>query len=254
MKLVISASAVILTAGLASATPIVYGNFAGTNVNFNGVNEDNSEGLGGTTVGLFNSPTVSGNALTFTAMTFSAAATGAGGVDITDGTLRFSLQSSAGLSQFTIVENGDRTLAGLGAGTPAAAGTSVSVGMALFITITEVNGVALLTPISVNSQGLFNGSGTNGSNFDLSTGQQIAQIWGGGATINIAAIAAANGITGIVTGANVALDNTLVAISQNGTTAFIKKKELNGVTIIVPTPGAAALLGIGGILAGRRRR
>lgn len=249
----ISAAAVILTAGSAMAT-ISYGNFAGTNVNFVNVREDNTEGPGNTTAGLFNSPTVVGNALTFTAMTFSAAASGANGIDITDGTLRFGMQSSSGIGQFTIVENGDRTLAGAGAGTPAAAGTTASVGLALFVEITWVDGVQLTAPIPLSTQGTFNGSGPNGSNFDLSTGTQIAQIWNGGATINVAALAAANGITGVVTGVNVILDNTLVATSQAGTSSFIKKKQLNGVTIIVPTPGSAALLGLGGLLAARRRR
>jgi hypothetical protein len=250
MKMSLAAVAVVLTAGTVFATPINYGNFAGTNVNFLNVNEDNSEGPGGTTVGLFNSPTVVGNALTFSAMTFSASATGAGGVDVTDGTLRFTLQSGAGLGQFSIFENGDRTLVGAGSGSPGAAGTTANVGLALFITITEVNGVTLGAPISTNIAGVFSGGGS----YNLGSGTQIASIWSGGATIDLAAILAANNISGIVTRANVILDNTLAVTSQAGTSAFIKKKELNGVTIIVPTPGAAALLGLGGLMATRRRR
>ncbi|MCU0688579.1 MAG: hypothetical protein MUE97_02400, partial [Phycisphaerales bacterium] len=117
-------------------------------------------------------------------------------------------------------------------------------------TITEVNGVTLGAPISTNIAGVFSGGGS----YNLGSGTQIASIWSGGATIDLAAILAANNISGIVTRANVILDNTLAVTSQAGTSAFIKKKELNGVTIIVPTPGAAALLGLGGLMATRRRR
>jgi hypothetical protein len=53
----------------------------------------------------------------------------------------------------------------------------------------------------------------------------------------------------------VVIDNQLVAVSEAGTVAFIKKKEIGGVAItVVPSPASLALVGLGGLVAARRRR
>jgi uncharacterized protein (TIGR03382 family) len=52
----------------------------------------------------------------------------------------------------------------------------------------------------------------------------------------------------------IVLNNNLIAISNGqGSVAFIEKK-VAGIIITVPTPGSLALMGLGGLVAMRRRR
>jgi hypothetical protein len=80
-------------------------------------------------------------------------------------------------------------------------------------------------------------------------------LWNGGANININAHLAANGFTGQATKVRVVIDNQLIAESELGTISYIKKKEIGGVAItVVPAPASLALVGLGGLVVGRRRR
>ena len=59
-----------------------------------------------------------------------------------------------------------------------------------------------------------------------------------------------NGVTKI----SVVFDNTLVALSESGTSSFIGKKDVGGVGItVIPEPATIGLLTLGGVcLLGRR--
>ncbi len=244
-KLFVGAALVAGAAGSAFATPINYGNFSGVTVDWLQVTEDSTTDP----TPLFGTPTISGDSLNFNPVSFGSTAAN-GSSDLTDGTLTSMIVARPGFSipaiQFT--ENGDYTLAGNGG-----AGTSASVNLSVFVWVTEVNDVAI-TPISFSVNGTFNpSSGT----FDLFNDGPTFGIrtWNGGAVADVDAFLASHSIAGHATEITVTIDNALVTTSQAGTLAFIKKKQIGGVAItVVPTPGAIALMGVGMLAAGRRRR
>lgn len=233
------------TAGSALATPINYGNFNGVTVDWLQVTEDSATDP----TPLFGTPTITGDSLNFNPVSFGSTASN-GSADITDGTLTSMIVARPGytIPAIQFVENGDYTLAGTGG-----VGTSASVNLAVFVWVTEVNGAAI-TPVSFNVSGTFNpSSGT----FDLFNDGPTFGIrtWNGGAYADIDAFLASQSISGSATKVTVTIDNSLVTTSQPGTLAFIKKKQIGGVAItVVPTPGAAALMGLGALVATRRRR
>jgi hypothetical protein len=83
--------------------------------------------------------------------------------------------------------------------------------------------------------------------------------WSGSVTIDLNAILTANSqpFTFGATRVDINLDNSLGALSQPNTSAFIAKKNANGITITVnipePTGGLMALLA-GGLVSAWRRR
>ncbi|MFO0832639.1 MAG: hypothetical protein U0637_12460 [Phycisphaerales bacterium] len=232
-------------AGSVLATPINYGDFAGVSVDWLQVTEDSATDP----TPLFGTPTISGDSLNFNPVSFGSTASN-GSSDLTDGTLTSMIAARPGFTipaiQFN--ESGDYTLAGVGG-----AGTSASVNLAVFVWVLEVNNTAI-TPVSFAVNGTFNpSSGT----FDLANDGPTFGIrtWNGGAMADINAFLASQNIAGGATKVTVTIDNSLVTTSQAGTLAFIKKKQIGGVAItVVPTPGAAALMGLGALVATRRRR
>lgn len=59
--------------------------------------------------------------------------------------------------------------------------------------------------------------------------------------------------TGLATEVDFTLDNTLLAISEAGSTAFIAKKETDGLRVTsVPEPATMLLFGFGGLLLRRK--
>lgn len=77
-------------------------------------------------------------------------------------------------------------------------------------------------------------------------------LWNGTAVINLAAIIGPDW-----TRLRLVFTNTLQATSQAGSSALIDKKVVQGPSIfvdILPTPGSATILAMGGMLAARRRR
>ncbi len=227
-----------------------YGNFAGTTVNFIGVSESSVT----ESIPLYHDPIVAGNTLDFNPQNFGAFASGAGGIDLTDGQLSLKMVATNGYSIPTIHfwETGDFTLAGAGG-----ASTWVDVSARFYINITKVDG-ASITPINITNY--MNFSPVASGTFTLPGNPGVLNPWGGSITFDInAALAAANqpyslGATEVQFG----LDNALLALSEAGTVAFIAKKDFQGsvgIEVIVPEPSILALTLCGaGLLISRRSK
>ena len=210
---------------------------------------------------LFGAPGVFGDTLDFDPVGFGASTTG-GGVDITDGNLAFMVKAKPGnsIDNIQFVERGDTTLAGFGTDT-----TFSSVTMHGVLNISEVdfapiNSISL--PIAITN---FSPSGgTYGLGTDGGGGPLFASLWSGSLLVDLTtanpAVAAAFANQGIVptlgvTKISVNFDNTLVAISQAGTSATIAKKD-NGIIITtnIPEPTSCLIAAFGLALCGLAAR
>ena len=232
-----------------SAAPINYGNFNGTNVMYLGVTEDSSTDP----TPLFGPPTVTNDSLSFNPVSFGATATGAGGVDITDGSLKSTIMTvgSKRIHKVSFAEAGDYTFAG-STGTTA---TAASVGAGFFLQVIELDGVGV-APIAINGNMAFTPSG---GTFDfVNDPHGPAAIWNGTVNFDIDAALAAQNITGQATKILLSLDNTLLATSEAGTASIIKKKTFDGVSIIVdtnvPEPASMAFVALAGTALLIRRK
>lgn len=246
------------------AAPISYvGPFVGNTVIYDNVRE--AANSAGDVAPLFGPPNVSGDSLDFDPVGFGASTIG-GGADITDGNLAFVVMAKPGnaIQNIKIQEFGDTTLTGLGDDT-----TFSAVRMHGILKISEVDFVGINTismPISITN------FGPSGGDYGLATdaggGPLFSTGWSGSTLVDLttanpvvaAALAARNIVPTLgVTRISVNFDNTLVAISQAGTSALIAKKDTNGVIITtnIPEP-TTCLLGLFGValcgLAARRSR
>ena len=243
--LVLCAGVVAACGSTALATPINHGNRVGATVDFLNITEDSTTDV--VPPALFGSPTAVVDSLVFNPVSFGSFSAG-GAFDITDGTLTTEIDARPGFNIpfVNITEKGDYTLAG--AGSP---GTWCSVSMAAFITVYEVDGSAI-TPFTVSFTGTFS---PNSGFYSLPANAGNAVIWNGGLNVNMDSVVAGAGFTGgHATRIQLTLDNQLITFSEAGTVAHIKKKEIGGVIITVPAPGALGLVGLGGLIATRRRR
>jgi hypothetical protein len=243
----------LLSAGVdVQAAPINYGDFMGNTVTYVDVTEDSNSG---DTPPLFGPPTVSGDSLDFDPVGFDANATGAGGVDVTDGNLNFMVVAKPGfgIENLSLSEAGDTTLAGFGG-----LGTFTAVTADGVLNISMVDGVGI-NVISVPFALTFVPSG---GTFDLASdgggGPLFHTFWSGGVVIDIDSILLANNIS-FNRGASkisVNLDNTLTALSEDGTFSLIAKKDFGGLSITtnIPEPTTFALVGLAvlGLAAARR--
>jgi hypothetical protein len=246
LTLSVLAALPVLFAGLrADAAPINYGNYSGTNVNFENVTEDSATDP----TPLYGAPTVSGDALVFSPTAeFSARSTlGAPAVDITDGKLNvtFTSKGSTPLGQLVISEQGDRTL--IGALPTSNAGQSIGAAVFVTVLVSEVNGVSV-APYTVSGNLVF----TPKSSWSLASGDAAtAATFTGTLTLDL----------GNATKATLAADNTLVAFSDASSISFIAKKQFEigfipPVGNPVPEPASLAVVGLGvlPLLLKRRRR
>lgn len=255
---VVAAVAVFLVVAIASsgwAAPINYGNFSGNTVDFLNVTEDANSA--GDAPPLFGQPTVAGDSIDFDPVGFSASASGAAGIDVTDGNLSFTIMAKQGyaVDVFSLSEAGDTTLAGFGTD-----GTFTSVTAIGVLNVLEVDGVGI-APIAVPFSLNFTPSGgTFGLASDGGGGPLFSAGWSGSLTKNVKQILIDNNIAHSLgaTKVSINLDNTLTAISEAGTFSLIAKKDFGGVsvTVNIPEPATWILVSLCGVMAavsGRRR-
>jgi hypothetical protein len=227
------------------AAQMNYGSHMGTHVTYVNVTEDSGEDE---PLVLFGPPTVTGNSMDFNPTGFDAESEGVD-ADITDSNLVFMVTSKSGsrISSITLNEAGDTTLSGnVAVGSMSTASAVFASGV---LDIHEVN-FSGIDHISVPFSFTFNPSG--GTYFlgtDGGGGPTFQTEWTGSVTLDIDAILTANGFVippgaidpdGGATKISIDMDDTLVAVSQDGTESRIAKKDF-GVNIIrsnVPTePG-----------------
>lgn len=241
--------AVFVTAPTASAIPVNYGNFNGSSVVFQDILEDSITDP----TPLYGAPSIMGDQLSFSPTSFGSYAN-SGSADIVDGLLQGKISATPGnyLESFSFSEFGDYTLVGNGTDS-----TSAKIGQIFFVTVTEVDGVALGT----NSFTLVgNASVTSDGDFFLPDDAGIAVPWFGSSFIDIAGGLAARkaefpGVYGdLVTGIEFVSNNTLATTSESGTAAFIQKKDVSIDIVTAPEPASLSLLGLGAGFLLRRRR
>jgi hypothetical protein len=234
---------------------INYGDFSGNNVDFIDVTESSQDPLP-----LYGSPTVSGDALSFSPQQFSASSASSVPVsDTTDGQLTFMVMAKNGqaITDISFEEGGALNVTGLAAATD---DTYVDVSAVGFITVTEVDGVGV-NPLAIPINLLFNfGVGGNGTWRRDSEGAVNGFRWTGDEQIDItqALINAGRNVQFGATKLNINLDNILFAQSEPVGSAFIDKKLFLkiGTTIPIPEPGCLILAGCGavGLAVTLRRR
>lgn len=176
---------------------------------------------GGSDNGLFGSPLVVNDSFIFFPQNFRAQSVNGGAAVVSD-RLTVTLEAFQGFTfdQVHIQEFGDYGVQN---------GGSVSANIGMFVT--DLNNFRVATDnatFSTNVDAL--------SNWNLQA-STILSSW----------IPPTNKI-------QIVVNNNLIAISNGqGSVAFIEKK-VAGVRITVPTPGSLALIGLGGLVATRRRR
>jgi hypothetical protein len=184
---------------------------------------------GGSNLGLFGNPTLGGggNLLVFNPTGFTASASG-GSAQTTTDQLQVRLTAFPGqqFTQIRISELGNFALTGVGAG-------SVSASGAMFITDMVNSRPTQFSTMSMTP--------TFPITVVPSTGTYSGQV-----IINLANI----GVPW--TDITLQFTNTLQATSSGQSAASITKSRVE--IEIVPTPGAASVLCLGGMLAARRRR
>jgi hypothetical protein len=224
---------ILLSQFTSLATPINYGNFPGTTVEYLDVTEESGTDL----TPLYGAPSVSGDSLIFTPVLFTSSSAGAAGADITDGTLGLTIQANPGESVpvVEVTEAGDYTLTGIQ--NDALAGAQATY----FLDIEEVDGVS----INIIQVGAVMTFAPSGGTYYLSVdGAGVAVPWSGSVSIDIeqALIDANIPFTVGATRVTIVADNTLTTLSQDGTSASISKSN---VTITVPEPDSLVLILLG---------
>lgn len=214
---------------------MVYGNFAAADVMFLGVQETSSFG---DPEPLFGAPTgVAANSLLFTPTTFSASAAGNLGYDETGSQLQATIMATnlslPYIQKVILMEFGDTFLSGVGT---AATGTFAS--MSGFVTVLETSsGACVGASCILGFTGVFTPSDLLGLPANVGTTN-----WSGAATIDVAASFPT------ATKVQVSWDNDLYAYSETGTSALIQKKVGTKISVVVPEPATALLVG-GGLFA-----
>lgn len=241
-----------VAAGRAHAAMTSFGDFTGTTVKYiNFAEESVTDPLP-----LFGPPVISGDVLDFSSVTFGSFAAG-GLADTTTSKLTTQIEALAGhaLGALDIVETGDFELLGLGGVL-----TSATVGAVVEVEIVEVDGAAI-TPVMEVFSVDFTPSNGGWNLAQDGPGPLVEGLWSGSGHLDLGVLLLSKGITFSLgaTRVNVALTNQLTTSSENGTAAFIAKKDI-GATIeasSVPEP-SAIVLGVSAVIAfamlARRRK
>ncbi len=224
----------------ADAGLILYGDFAGSTVDYLNVNESSDTDPGP----LFGAPTVTGDSLTFNNMSFSSSAAGMGGADISTGILNTTIDAHDGnaIHALSFRESGSYTLSGL------INDAFAAVAAAVIINVLEVDGMAV-DPIGINTLMMYTPSG---GSFSIGEDGAGSNLWEGMLDLNLDALLSSRGVTGSATRLSLTITNTLSAASMAETAASISKKSLS--IRVVPAPPTALLLLLGAAGSRRRRR
>jgi hypothetical protein len=237
----------IFIPSLGMADTIFYGNKIGTTMKFLDIQETALSA--GDTAPLFGSPTLSGDSLIFSHMSFSSSANN-GASDITDGKLDTTIEAKDNpgfyIDQIRFREFGDTTLAGTGS-----SATRSSVAGNIYVTVLDVDQGSLPFPEVITIPM----AASEGGAWTLAGGQLTGHQWNGTLDLNLSGILQERGINAHARLICLTLENTLTTSSEIGTSAFIAKK-LEGLSVtpmLVPEPGSLSLLLLGGLLFRRRR-
>ncbi len=247
----------ISTTSQADFEQIDWHDFIGTNVQFLGITESSAtdtldidgDGILGNNDGLYGRPTISGDSLLFTDLDFFSSSSGIAS-DITDGKLEGTIQGKPNsyVDKIRFEEWGDVSLSGF---TPSNAYAAVANNF--FLTITEIDNYALLDPIVLQFAMVI--SPSDGDWLLTDDGFFTGRQWSGELIIDITQELRKLGINGYATNCYFAMDNTLTTQSMEGTSAYIAKKQTDGLKVtveIVPEPATLALLALGGLLLRKR--
>ena len=231
-------ASIAIDAGASTMFSTNYGDFSGTSVTYRDVNESS----GTDAFALYGAPAVVGNTLNFSP-DFTAYAAGAGGSDTTDGQLGFDVYADSGnfIDELSFSERGDFLLSGFSGDAYA------SVSANFFITIYEVDGVELTQSLVLPGVEMTFTPNVAGE-FLLSSvgGPSYGDVWAGDMTVDIKSLLSDNDIAfnNGATRLHLELNNTLVALSQDGTQAFIAKKGFHTFSVtVIPEPASVGLLG-----------
>lgn len=240
----------LVAAPAAHGATINYGNFnvPPAGISFNNVTESS----GTDPVPLYGPPDPFVVGLDFDPTSFVATANG-GASDVTDGQLNFTIaglvnqNGYVGIDVVNLFEAGDFSLAGSGT-----AATQALAGAIIRATVTQINGLPV-SPINLAPANASVG-------FNLVANPGIVQPWSLGIGYNITNQLAPGQLA---TRVEISIDNSLIALSQAGSLAFIAKKDfrinLTPETVgqpFVPEPGTLLLAGLASVigLAWRRSR
>lgn len=214
-----------------------YGDFIGDTVNYINVTESSETDANA----LYNAPSISSDTITFNP-DFTSYSSGAAGSDTTDGKLSFVINSHSGnfINKLKFSEAGDVSLTGFS--NDAYADVSAN----FIVTVSAVDGNPI-NPVTGTTSMTFSPS-ADGS-FQLSNlgGPGYNSGWTGSMEIDLDGLLTSFGVPFIngATQVDVKLDNTLTTLSQEGTEAFIAKKDFKGFSVtseVIPEPASAVML------------
>jgi hypothetical protein len=214
------------------AAQMNYGSHAGTHVTYVNVTEDSGADE---PLVLFGPPTVTGNSMDFNPTGFDSESEDVD-ADITDSNLVFMATANSGsrISQITLSEAGNTSLSGnvtVGSMNTASAVFGSGVLDIHEVNFTGINHISVPFSFTINPSGGTYFLGTDGGG-----GPVFNTNWTGNVTLDVDAILIANGFVippgpidpdGGATKISIDLDNTLVAVSQDGTESQIIKTDFN---------------------------